>query len=178
MLPPAHPKGGNAMQIIEATQVERLLDVARETIATVRHCWVATVAPDGGANARAVRAFPGGPGADEWTRRFLCRRESRKVAEMQRAPRVTLAYQTSDCDRYVGLIGRARVIDDRAEMRGLWSGDWDRFFPPGFADAHMVVANVEVDRIEIHARGITAEPFGHGRTWIERIDGGAWRLVP
>jgi hypothetical protein len=34
-----------------------------------------------------------------------------------------------------------------------------------------------VDCIEIHARGVTAKPFGHGRTWIERTDGAGWRLV-
>lgn len=166
------------MSATEAAIVGQLLATARETIRIVRHCWVATVAPDGGANARAVRAFPGGAGADEWTRRFVCRRESRKVAEIRRAPRVTLAYQDSAGDRYVALIGRASVIDDRAEMRTLWSRDWDVLFPPGFADAHMVVATVAVDRIEIHARGVTAEPFGHGRTWIERAEGSDWRLVP
>jgi hypothetical protein len=32
----------------------------------------------------------------------------------------------------------------------------------------MIVAVIEVDRIEIHGRGITAKPFGHGRTLIER----------
>ena len=166
------------MQTAESAQIDRLLAAARETIATVRHCWVATVALHGGANARAVRAFPGGPGADEWTRRFLCRRTSRKIAEMQCAPRVTLAYQEPAGDRYVALIGVASVTDDPTELRSLWQGDWDALFPPGFADANMVVAKVEVDRIEIHARGITAEPFGHGRTWIERSDAGEWRLVP
>ncbi len=166
------------MPTTEAAPIERLLAVARETIATVRHCWLATAAPDGGANARAVRAFPGAAGADEWTRRFLCRRGSRKVPEIQRAPRVTLAYQDAPGDRYVGLVGRASVIDDRTEMRTLWQGDWDAFFPPGFADANMIVVQVAVDRIEIHARGVTAEPFGHGRTWIERTGGDGWRLVP
>ena len=63
-------------------------------------------------------------------------------------------------------------------MRSLWQGDWDALFPPGFAAANMVVAKVEVDRIEIHARGVTAEPFGHGRTWIERTSDGVWYLVP
>ena len=166
------------MLVTEAALIDRLLDVARETIATVRHCWLATAAPDGGANARAVRAFPGGVGADEWTRRFLCRWGSRKVPEIQRAPRVTLAYQDVPGDRYVGLVGRASVIDDRTEMRTIWQGDWDAFFPPGFADANMIVVQVAVDRIEIHARGVTAEPFGHGRTWIERDGGDGWRLVP
>ena len=166
------------MQANETAQIHRLLDAARGTIATVRYCWLATAAPDGGANARAVRAFPGGPGADEWTRRFLCRRGSRKVPEIRRAPRVTLAYQDSAGDRYVALVGEASVIDDRAEMRSLWQGDWDALFPPGFADANMVVVRVAVDRIEIHARGVTAEPFGHGYTWLERANPGEWRLTP
>ena len=62
------------------TQIDRLLAVARETIATVRYCWVATRAEEGGANARAVRSFAGADGSDEWTRRFLTRRSARKVA--------------------------------------------------------------------------------------------------
>lgn len=57
------------------------------------------------------------------------------------------------------------------------AGDWDAFFPPGFADANMIVVQVAVDRIEIHAREVTAEPFGHGRTWIERTGGDGWGLV-
>jgi general stress protein 26 len=73
--------------------IGRLLAAARETIATVRHCWVATCAEQGGANARAVRCFASAPGSDEWTRRFLTRRGSRKVAEIRRDPRITLAYQ-------------------------------------------------------------------------------------
>ena len=166
------------MSAAEAAVVERLLAVARQTIAEVRHCWLTTVGPDGGANARAVRAFAGVPDDDEWSRRFLCRRGSRKVPEMRQAPRVTLAYQDSASDRFVALVGRASISEDRSEMRKLWQGDWDAFFPPGFADANMVVTTVAVDRIEIHARGVTAEPFGHGRTWLERSPAGEWRLVP
>jgi hypothetical protein len=53
-----------------------------------------------------------------------------------------------------------------------------REFPPGFADAHMMAVRVEVDRIEVHVRGVTREPFGHGRTLIERNGTGGWRFVP
>ena len=165
------------MQVSENAVVDRLLSAARQTIVEVCYCWLTTATSDGGAHARAERAFAGGPDADEWSRRFLCRRDSRKVSEIQRAPRVTLAYQDSAGDRYVALIGRASIIDDHTEMRSLWQSDWDAYFPPGFADANMVVARVDVDRIEIHARGVTAEPFGHGRAWIERTITG-WRLVP
>ena len=43
-------------------QIDRLLAVARETIGSVRHCWVATHAEEGGAHARGVTAEPFGHG--------------------------------------------------------------------------------------------------------------------
>ena len=157
-------------------QIDRLLAVARETIGTVRHCWVATRAEEGGAHARAVQSFAGAPGSDEWTRRFLSRRGARKVAEIRRDPGVTLAYRDNVGNVYVALVGRASPSEDKAEMRSLWQSSVRAPFPEGFAETNMIVVNVEVDRIEIHARGVTAEPFGYGRTLIERAAGG-WRFV-
>jgi len=163
---------------VTETQIIEFLATARETIAEVPFCWLATRSAEGGTNARAVRASPGAPGSDEWTRRFLVRRGSRKVAEMRVAPLVTLAYQHPSGDRYVALGGRATIVEDIAEMRTMWSSALDAQFPPGFADANMIVIRVEVDRVEVHARGLTREPFGHGRTLLERQPSGAWRFVP
>ena len=42
----------------------------------------------------------------------------------------------------------------------------------------MMVVRVEVERIEVHVRGVTREPFGHGRTLLERDAGAEWRFVP
>lgn len=163
---------------VTETQIIEFLATARETIAEVPFCWLATRSAEGGTNARAVRASAGPPGSDEWTRRFLVRRGSRKVAEMRVAPLVTLAYQHPSGDRYVALGGRATIVEDIAEMRTMWSSALDAQFPPGFADANMIVIRVEVDRVEVHARGLTREPFGHGRTLLERQPSGAWRFVP
>ena len=160
------------------TQIDQFLAAARQTIADVPFCWLATRSVEGGTNARAVRSSPGAPGSDEWTRRFLVRRSSRKVAEMRAAPMVTLAYQHPSGDRYVALGGRATIVEDTQEMRTMWSSDLDAHFPPGFADANMIVIRVDVDRIELHARGLTREPFGHGRTLIERQPSGSWHYVP
>lgn len=167
-----------AESVVGEAQMEQWLAAARETIATVSVCWLATRAADGGANARAVRIHPGIGGGDEWTRRFLCRRGSRKIAEIRIDPRVTLAFQTGPGDAYVALGGLACPLEDRAEMRTLWPASSDRFFPVGFADTNMIVVRVDVDRIEVHARGITGEPFGHGRTLIERRPGGGWHFIP
>jgi general stress protein 26 len=163
---------------VTEAQIAAFLVAARETIAAVPICWLASRSLEGGSNARAVNSFAGAAGSDEWTRRFLVRRNSRKVGEMRAAPGVTLAYQHPSGDRWVALAGRATVIEDIAEIRSLWPSQMDAQFPPGFCDANMVVIRVDVDRIEVHARGLTAEPFGTGRTLLERQPTGSWRHVP
>jgi general stress protein 26 len=159
-------------------QILQFLTAARETIAAVPVCWLATRSLEGGTNARAVSSSGGPPGSDEWTRRFLVRRSSRKVAEMRAAPLVTLAFQHPLGERYIALGGRATINEDVAEMRTMWSSDLDVHFPPGFADANMIVIQVNVDRIEVHVRGLTPEPFGAGRTLLERQPAGSWRYIP
>jgi hypothetical protein len=42
----------------------------------------------------------------------------------------------------------------------------------------MIVIQVDVDRIEVHVRGLTPGPYGAGRTLLERQVDGAWRFVP
>jgi general stress protein 26 len=163
---------------ISETQIKEFLNAARRTIAAVPICWLVTRSLEGGTNARAVNSSPGPAGSDEWTRRILVRRSSRKVGEMLAAPLITLAYQHPSGDRYVALGGRATIIDDIAEMRTMWSADLDAHFPPGFADANMIVIQVDVDRIEVHVRGLTPEPFGAGRTLLERQSAGTWRFIP
>lgn len=163
---------------VTETQILQFLAAARETIAAVPICWLATRSLEGGTNARAVNCSGGRPGSDEWTRRFLVRGSSRKVAEMRAAPWVTLAFQHASGDRYVALGGRATIIEDVAEMRTMWPSNLDARFPPGFADANMIVIQVDVDRIEVHVRGLTPEPFGHGRTLLERQPEGSWRFIP
>jgi general stress protein 26 len=163
---------------VSEKDILRFLTAARETVAAVPVCWLATRSLQGGTNARAVSSSAGPPGSDEWTRRFLVRRSSRKVAEMRAAPLVTLAFQDPSCDRYIALGGRATISEDVTEMRTMWSSDLDAHFPPGFADANMIVIQVNVDRIEVHVRGLTPEPFGAGRTLLERQPGGSWRFIP
>lgn len=159
-------------------EILQFLDAARETIAAVPVCWLVTRSLEGGTSARAVSSSAGSPRSDQWTRRFLVRRSSRKVAEMREAPMITLAFQHPSGERYIALGGRATIIDDVAEMRTMWSSDLDSHFPPGFADANMIVIQVDVDRIEVHVRGLTPEPWGAGRTLLERQSAGVWRFIP
>ena len=163
---------------VSAADIEKFLAAAREIIADVPIGWLATRSLEGGTNARAVNTSAAPVGSDEWSRRMLVRRSSRKVAEMRAAPHVTLAFQHASGERYVALGGRAQIIDDVAVMRTMWPSEFDARFPPGFADANMIVIQVDVSSIEVHVRGLTPEPFGHGRTLLQREGSGSWRFVP
>jgi hypothetical protein len=165
-------------------RVGRLLAAARDAIAEVPICWVVTPAEDGrGANARAVRdctadvviVVAAAAGGDPWTRWFLALPGSRKAAEIRRAGRATLAYQHGSGNAYVTLVGRAELVDDRSVVAaGLRAVD----DPDGSLAARLVAVRVAADRVEVHVRGATAEPWGHGRTLLERGGDGAWRLRP
>lgn len=159
-------------------QIAEFLAVAKQTLVETPLCWLATRALDGGTNARAVNSTAGPPGSDEWARCIVVRRSSRKVAEIREESRVTLAYQHPSGDRFVALGGRATIIEDVHEMRARWSHDLDRQFPPGFAEANLIVLQVDVERIEVHFRGLTPEPFGAGRTLLERRPNDSWEFIP
>lgn len=154
--------------------VERLLDAAKRSIEGVRYCWAATAAEAGGVNARLVMPFAAGTAKDAWARCFLTNRHSRKAAELRRSAGIALAYQQDGGDAYVTLLGRAELLDDPAEVRQYWKPAWDAYSP--IARAKMVIVRVAVERIELHVRGVTPEPFGFGRTAIERDGEGRWRL--
>jgi len=156
-------------------QIERLLAAARRTMAEVPYCWVVTAGMDGiGAHARAVKDQKSGAGDDLWTRWFLARRVSRKVAEIGRSGRVTLAYQHASGDAFVALSGPAELIDDRAAVES-------RFHPSNAYEESLVrqllAVRVAGDHLELHVRGVTAEPWGHGRTFLDRAADGSWHLA-
>jgi general stress protein 26 len=156
--------------------VERLLAAARETIAEVPFCWVVTPAENGGANARIVKAQPTRDGEDFWTRWFLTPRIGRKSAEIERVGRVTLAYQHKSGDAYVALAGRAELVDDRAKVESRFRGSaYDD--PEGVVAGSLIAVRVTADHLELHMRGVNAEPWGRGRTLLGRNRDGSWRLA-
>ena len=155
-------------------QIERLLAAARETIAEVPFCWVVTAAGDGGANARLVKAQPSGAADDFWTRWFLTPRIGRKAAEIRRAGRLTLAYQHDSGNAFVALAGPAELIDERAAVESRFRGSiYDD--PEGVVAASLIAVRVTANHLELHVRGVTAEPWGRGRTLLDRGPDGIWR---
>jgi general stress protein 26 len=158
----------------KAASVVKLLAAARDTIAQVPFCWVITTTEDGGANARVVKAQRGDADEDFWTRWFLTPRVGRKAGEIRRAGRVTLAYQHESGEAYVAVSGPAELVDDQDAVDRRFRGSvYDD--PEGKVAAMLIAVRVRIEHIELHVRGVTAEPWGRGRTLLDRDPDGIWR---
>jgi general stress protein 26 len=162
-------------EIANKPDVERLLAAARAAISEVPYCWVVTCAQDGGAHARVAKAFPNENHEPWWTRWFLTRRLARKTAEIRNAGRVTLAFQHQSGNAYVSLAGTAELIETHSAVESRLEQVDD---PAGALTGQLIAVRVDADQIEVHIRGVTAEPWGHGRTLLARSGNGVWRLVP
>jgi len=123
-----------------------------------------------------VKAQPGSDGEDFWTRWFLTPRVGRKAAEIRATGRVTLAYQHDSGEAYVALAGPAELIDEREEVDRRFRGSaYDD--PEGITAASLIAVKVTADHLELHIRGVTAEPWGRGRTLLDRDTDRIWRLA-
>jgi general stress protein 26 len=152
---------------------ERLLTTARETIEQVTWCFAMTAGEGGDINARLVQL---GALSDAWSTQFMTDRRCRKVAEVERSGRLTLAYQHNPDRAYVALVGRAVMIDDVKVKRAVWKPETYRWHPGGPEDPNNVLIRITAHRIEMYsrARGVTPEPKGFSALVLLRTASG-WR---
>lgn len=152
---------------------EHLLTVARETIGQVTWCFAITADEGGDINARLVQI---GALSEDWGTRFMTDRRCRKVAEIERSGRLTLAYQHNPDRAYVTLVGRAVTIDDVEAKRAIWKPETYRWHPGGPEDPNNVLVRFTTHRIEMYsgARDVAPEPRGFSAAVLVRTDSG-WR---
>jgi len=153
---------------------ETLLRIARAILAPATWCFAITLGEDGDVHARLVQP---GALAEDWSTRFLTDARSRKVAEMERTGRLTLAWQ-NDADRaYVALIGRPEIIRDAEAKRAIWHAGMARFHPGGPEDPNNVLVRFVAERIEMYsgAHGIAPPPEGFSAAVLTRTTSG-WKV--
>lgn len=150
---------------------EQLLRIARGIIAQVTWCFVITAGENGEVNARIIQI---GVLQEDWTVRFMTDRRCRKVAEMERTGRLTLAYQHDPDRAYVTLIGRPTVIHDVEAKRAVWKPETYRFHPGGPEDPNNVLIRFATDRIEMYsgAHDIAPPPHGFSAATLRRAEAG------
>ena len=155
-------------------QVDAVLEAARAAVAANTWCFAITLAADGTPHARLIQP---GPLQEDWSLRFLSDARSRKVRELRRDPRLTLAWQHDAERAYVTLLGRAVVNAEAAAKRAIWRPEMDRFHPGGPQDPNNVIVEFATERLEIYsgARGIAPPPRGFSAATLTRKDG-SWSL--
>jgi general stress protein 26 len=135
-----------------------LIAAAREIMTSQQYCSLITQDQDGRSQARTVNPFPPEEDMTVW---FATSTLTRKVQQMRRDPRVTLYYANhAQATGYVAIIGRAVLVDDRAEMIRRKRAYWDTAFP-GFKN--LVLVKVVPEHLDVlnYSRGAQGDPV----TW-------------
>lgn len=109
-------------------------------------CMLTTRASDGALHSRPMSnngevEF----GGDVW---FFADRESRKVREIEKDPRVSVSYAAPDRGIWLALEGTASVVTDVAKKKELWQKELDRWFESGPEDESVVLIKVSAERAE------------------------------
>lgn len=162
----------------DGAKVSRLLAGAAKAVASVRYCWLATTAGNGGAGMRPMGRLPPDPGEDAWMIRFLTDGRSRKASDIRRAGKVAILFQHDADDAFVTLTGAAVLREDASEVRRRWKNAYNVYFPGEQDRANAAFVEIEAKRMELWIRGVTPEPFGLYPTILERDGTGDWRLIP
>jgi general stress protein 26 len=132
--------------------------IARRIVTSVAYPTFITTDARGAPQARTVQPQP--PDSS-WTVWFATNPRTRKVREIARDPRVVLHYFDPATLSYVSLVGRARVVRDRATKAAHWAAAWDAFYPD--RDTSVVLIAVRAERLEIVSA--TLGVAGDAATW-------------
>ncbi len=79
---------------------------------------------------------------------FFTSDNTHKMAEIEKDPRVNVAYSDPDDNRYVSVSGRGEYVADRAKIEELWSPVLKAWFPDGLDDPHLCLLKVTVEQAE------------------------------
>ena len=103
---------------------------------------------------------------------------SRKVAQLEADPHVTLVYADVGGHGYVTLKGTAALCPATDERRLHWKSSWIAFFPDGPLSDGFVNVEFTPSRVEVMSfkHSVTPEPFGLRPACLCRTATGAWEL--
>ena len=137
---------------------DELLVAAQEIIRTARYCGLVTFDEFGNTRVRMMDPFL--PDED-WSIWMGTDRSTRKVRDIERDPRVTLYYYSSDLVGYVSVYGTAHLVDDPGEKNSRWKDEWEGLYPN--REAQYLLIQVIPDRMEVinYSGGIQGDP----NTW-------------
>ena len=126
-----------------------LKDLSKK-MAKLDFAMLATRSLDGGSTARPMSN--NGDVDYDGDSYFFAYRNSRKIAEIEANPGVTLNYtgavgMLGGPPLFVAADGTATLIDDKATFEDHWTKDLNRYFPEGIDTPGVVMIKVSAERI-------------------------------
>lgn len=142
---------------VDMLTVDRALEAARTTMDASRYCFLVTLDESGQPQARLMDPFPVEADMTVW---MATRSTTRKVRQLRRDFRATLAYYDSQRESYVTLIGEARLVSDMEERRRRWKPEWQSFYlagptAPDYGFIEFTPSRIEAMRLALGAGAFT-----------------------
>ena len=146
-----------------------ILETAKSSMKSAEYCMLITLGEGGEANARLVQPFEPEPDMTIWVGTWS---KSRKVREIQKDSRVTLAFYDRDSTAYVTLLGLAGIENDLNKKRKYWREEWIGFIPQGPDGEEYVLVKFIPFRIELmsFANGVLPQPYGLKPAVVIRLE--------
>ncbi len=131
------------MTSVETVDTSKLWDMIKDIkfgMFTARH-------GNGHLHSRPMTTQNGGDerGAVLW---FFMSRKGDPVADISVSPEVNVAYADTGSDSYVSVSGTARVVEDDAKKKALFSTFAKSWFPGGASDPDLALVAVAIDHAD------------------------------
>jgi len=127
-------------------EVRKILDAVLSTMKAEQYCFLITLDESGRPQARMVAAADIEPSLRVW---IITGPETRKIGEIRRDNRATMAFSDNKGEGYTTLTGQARLITDIARKKALWKFSYGAFFPEGPEGNDSILIEFVPERIEI-----------------------------
>lgn len=129
----------------DTTERSEAVQKLGEMIKDIRIVMLTTAMPDGTLRGRPMATQDAPFDGDLW---FFAGADSPKVHEIEDDQHVSLAYVSTDDNRYLSISGRATVLRDRAKAEQLWTPAMKAWFPGGLDDPDLALLKVTIEQAE------------------------------
>ncbi len=136
----------------------KLLNAAREIIASAKTGALITIDKEGTPRVRVMDPFPPEKDFTIW---FGTNPRSRKVDQINNNPKVTLYYLESDQSGYVTIHGIAQIVNDEKEKEKRWKEEWTAFYQNKTTDYSLIKVSPVWMEVVSYSRNI----IGDSITW-------------
>jgi general stress protein 26 len=154
---------------------DQLLDAVRKLIKSTEYCFFITEHKDGHPHARLMQPYE--PEID-FSVYFGASPRSRKIREIRRKPKVSIAFYNQQETAYVSMLGAATVVENSALRQKYWRSNWNDLFPGGPESDEYVLIKFVPERIEMmnYAHQAMPQPYSlHPMLLVRRGD--AWAIT-